>query len=97
MGLQSFSGREGAGEMLSAQASHKHQGASYTLTTPALSVVPKIQSAFVKGRARKERALPVPNWKKPVTAESGAAEVCLQPGRIGLWMIRAKKDPGTGP
>lgn len=40
LGLQSFWGREGTGEKLSAQASHKHQGASYTLPTPGLSVVP---------------------------------------------------------
>lgn len=47
--------------------------------------------------ARKEQALPVPDWKKPATAESGAAEICLQPGKIGVWRIRAGKDRGQAP
>lgn len=42
-------GREGAGETLSAQASHKHQGAHYILTTPAFSVVPKIPTRLCGG------------------------------------------------
>lgn len=49
LGLQSFWRREGAGETLSAQASHKHQGAHYTLTTPAFSVVPKIPTRLCGG------------------------------------------------
>lgn len=92
-GLQSWGGRGGG-----ALRTHKPQAAGCTLhLLNPCSLAPKIQRAFVEdwawegggsSRARLEEA--GHNWV-------GAAEVCLQPGRIGLWGPEPGRIRGEGP
>lgn len=77
----------GGGRMLGRRSPHKQATSIRVQTTPSqplpspLSL--KSNAPLWRAGAGKEQALPVPDWKKPATAESGAAEICLQPGKIG--------------
>lgn len=84
------------GGALSAPTSHKQQGALCTFSTPALWPL-KSNALLWKTGVGEEGGSSRARLKEAGHNWVGAAEACLQPGRIGLWGSEPGRIRGEGP